>query len=37
LAAACDLNEEDFLNVLNIELQQKLQKDININALGSLY
>lgn len=37
LAAACDLSEEDFLNVLNIELQQKLQKDININALGSLY
>ena len=37
LAAACDLNEEDFLNVLNTELQQKLQKDININALGSLY
>lgn len=37
LAAACDLNEEDFLNVLNIELQQKLQKDINISALSSLY
>lgn len=37
LAAAMDLDENEFLNTFNKKLSEKLQNDININALSSLY
>lgn len=37
LAAALDMDENQFFNVLNQKLKEKMQTEINVNALAQLY
>lgn len=37
LAAALDMDENQFFNVLNQKLKEKMQAEINVNALAQLY